>query len=1058
MGQARYSIGIDLGTTNSAMAFAPLQGSERSDVFAVSQWDSLSGLSSSPTLPSFLYLPGEAEAAQLQGRQAGSGAWIVGRLARRKASEIPGRVAHSAKSWLCHHAADRTQPFLPWGSDDVPAAEKISPVRASALILNYLRGAWDSRFAASGADFRFDAQEITVTVPASFDEAAQRLTLAAAHEAGMPKSVRLLEEPQAAFYCWLERHDVEHDLRQRLGGPDTDARHVLVVDVGGGTSDFSLFELDRSRERAGNTAIRRLAVSDHILLGGDNIDLALAHHVEQRLALGDGKLSGAQWEHLVARCRDVKERALATEGAAEDVFPISVPGRGSRLFADAASTHLLRSEIEGLLIDGFFPACALGERPQRALGGLKEWGLPYAFDSAVTRHLAHFLAGRPHVDAVLFNGGSLYPAALRRRICEQITAWQGGYAPLVLDNVEPDLAVARGAAHFGRLLHLRAERIEAGAARAVFLETQRTAVHGGGDSGTGDDAPERRLVCVLPRGAAPEQTFALEGLALELRVNRPVRFQAYSSTRHRKSRVGDVILWSENTFEALPPLETVVKIADEHGGDDAGATLPVRLNATLSELGLLQVSVHSTDPRIDQSWPLDFNLRPHDRVDTGTAPPPGGALADVRANADPAMVAAASARITAAFSAPAGKRDKLTAGRLLQGLEKTLGLARAEWNWVLVRALWPALAAGMAERRQSVEHEEAWLIVAGFLLRPGYGAPMDDERIDALWRLRDRGLYFPGKRSKLQEYILWRRVAGGLARDRQESVLAPELAKLRAPKDPPPELVRLAGALERVGHEIKAELIESFIAASVRLASAGQHCAPFLAALSQLLNRSPLYAGPEAVVSADLVETAFEAFRELDWSHPELAEMKTLFLRAARVVDDRRIDVPPSLARQDRQQAGKAGGRAATHRPLARVRAPRTPGPPGTLRRSVAGWTDLRRRHVGRSLIRRRICRLARRRRSHRGIRTGGHQRHRRRKFRGDRLRAQGHADIAPFPPQRHLVGEVDAAEPAVVAAKQGKPVGVKIGQIGDMPGHRAEGGAMAAVDQPVIHLHRRLP
>jgi hypothetical protein len=232
---------------------------------------------------------------------------------------------------------------------------------------------------------------------------------------------------------------------------------------------------------------------------------------------------------------------------------------------------------------------------------------------------------------------------------------------------------------------------------------------------------------------------------------------------------------------------------------------------------------------------------------------------------------------------------------LLQSLEKILGVAKGEWNWVLVRDLWSSLEACMAFRGHSIEHEEAWLILAGFLLRPGFGAALDEVRIDSLWKIRDAGLYFPGKRVKLQEYILWRRVAGGLSRERQEAVLAAEFDKLRRQKDPPVELVLLAGSLERIGHAAKAELIERFIAKAVQLARDKKHSAPYLAALGLLLNRAPLYAGPETVVSPDLVEQAYQAFRQFDWADPELSELQTLFLRAARIVNDRSLDVPRPL-------------------------------------------------------------------------------------------------------------------------------------------------------------------
>jgi molecular chaperone DnaK (HSP70) len=322
--RARFAIGIDLGTTNSALAFAPLVGEGTPEVLLVPQWEGLASLTEKPTLPSFLYLPEEAVAAHLRGEEVGAGQWIVGLLARMKASEAPGRVVHSAKSWLCHHAADRSAPFLPWGSTVLAREQKISPVRASALILNYLRGIWNSRFAQAG--FAFDDQDITVTVPASFDAAAQRLTITAAEEAGFPGDVRLLEEPQAAFYCWLESHDPARELWQRPDNGDAGLRHVLVIDIGGGTSDFSIFEI-RLNEQTPDPDIRRVAVSEHTLLGGDNIDLAVAHFLEPRLAGADGRLSGPQWDLLVAACRHLKEHALAGTRPPDERFVVALAGR-----------------------------------------------------------------------------------------------------------------------------------------------------------------------------------------------------------------------------------------------------------------------------------------------------------------------------------------------------------------------------------------------------------------------------------------------------------------------------------------------------------------------------------------------------------------------------------------------------------------------------------------------------------------------------------------------------------------------------------------------------------
>jgi hypothetical protein len=497
--------------------------------------------------------------------------------------------------------------------------------------------------------------------------------------------VCLLEEPQAAFYWWLEHQAGRSDPWSALPNPQTAARHVLVIDVGGGTSDFSQFELSR-HGGSRDPGIKRVAVSDHILLGGDNIDLAIAHMLEPRLATGEGGLSVGQWDHLVARCRSLKERVLGCDAAPDEVFTVSIPGRGSSLFAGSLSARVTRAELEALLLDGFFPDCRSTDRPRRAPGAIKEWGLPYAFDGAITRHLAAFLRGRPSVDFVLFNGGSLHPPRLRGKLREQIGKWQERCLPDVLENAELDLAVAHGAAYFGRLRHLQAGRIEAAAAHAVFLEAHRKAAKGG------DEVARRSLVCILPHGAAPGQTFELADLDLHLRINRLVRFQIYTSTRHEERKAGDVVELVPEEFHALPPLETAAAAAEPANGELA-STIPVALNAKVNELGLLQVSCRSLAPDIPQSWPLEFNLRPHERDLAVPAREPASP-AQAKPNVAPDALMAAGRRINAAFTQSSGKGEKLTAPRLFQGLEQILGRSKGDWNAILLRA-----TSGRAWRR-----------------------------------------------------------------------------------------------------------------------------------------------------------------------------------------------------------------------------------------------------------------------------------------------------------------------------------------------------------------------
>jgi molecular chaperone DnaK (HSP70) len=896
----KFSIGVDLGTSNSVLAFSPLSGDGGSQVLAISQWDTPSTVMDSVTLPSFLYLPEDAVAAQIRDLGPLSSGWVVGRLARRKTSETPGRVVQSAKSWLCQHAADRTAPFLPWLSDTLAEQDKISPVTALELILAHLRAAWNDRFAGQGPGFAFDAQDIAITVPASFDAAAQRLTLLAAQQAGFPDHVRLLEEPQAAFYAWLEQkaQGVDTSTDSWAGLPDPVVpRHILVIDIGGGTSDFSLFEQGWSEGQVAPD-IKRIAVSDHILLGGDNIDLAIAHLAETRLAAGEAGLSAAQWDHLIAQCRSLKERALGDgaaaldgEAAPDETFTVSVPGRGSGLFANTLSATVTRAELVNMILAGFFPDCLSTDRPERISGAVREWGLPYASDSAITRHLAGFLRDRPAVDAVLFNGGSLLAPQLRERLREQIGLWQDGRLPQVLENAGLDLAVARGAAYSGKLLRQGAARIEGGSARAVFVEAHRTA--------QGDDEADRHtLICILPHGAPAGELIELSGLDLHLRVNTPVRFQVYTSTRHDETRAGDVVALTPDAFHALPPLETVATAPRAVGGD---SSIPVVLNARINELGLLQLSCRSLDARMPQSWPLEFNLR----LREGGAAPAPAAETQAEPDVPPATLAEAEQRIGGFFTQPLGKREKFTAQRLVESLEQILGRSKGDWNATLLRDLWTSLAASQNVRALSVEHEETWLILAGFLLRPGFGLAMDEIRIEQLWRICDEGLRFPGKRTKLQEYVLWRRVAGGLSQERQEALVAAE--RIFERKNVPAELIRMVGAFERIGQDRKREIVERFIETVVELASEKKHCAPYLAALGFLLTRTPFYAGPETIAPPALVEQAYEAFRHFDWKEAEFTEVQMLFMRAARAVDDRRLDLPGSLRSRIANKLEKCG-------------------------------------------------------------------------------------------------------------------------------------------------------
>lgn len=436
----------------------------------------------------------------------------------------------------------------------------------------------------------------------------------------------------------------------------------------------------------------------------------------------------------------------------------------------------------------------------------------------------------------------------------------------------------------------------------MFLQVETAAEPGAGAAESKPPGPPA-LVCVLPFNAPPEQAFDINPPGLPVRTNQLVTFRACSSTRHDRCSAGDTLPWDSAAFHMLPPLETMIAAAN---GPDPGRekNLPVRLSAKTNALGLLQVSCVSTDPLNPGAWPLEFNLRPQEQERTSVIG--ASASAPVEPNATPEAEQAARDRLSRIFKGLGAKSNRFTANGILKDLERLLATPRHAWNVALLRGLWPALYDRMGSRHISIEHEEAWITLAGFVLRPGFGFAGDALRIDELWRLRGAGLCFPGKRSKVQASILWRRVAGGLTAEWQQKLLADEMESIRAGRASP-EVVRLAGSLERLPRGTKTDLIQLFIAQVLHRVELKQHCAPQLTALGLLLNRVPFYGGPESVVPPRFVERAYTAFADFDWTEAELSELPTLFLRAGRVVDDRNLDVPKSVRKEIARKLEAAG-------------------------------------------------------------------------------------------------------------------------------------------------------
>jgi molecular chaperone DnaK (HSP70) len=597
---SRFVVGIDLGTTNCALAYADT--SEGADAaapiraFPVPQVVGVNDVAMRPVLPSFLYLAARQEfpagATDLPWKSPPHR--FVGSFAREHGAKVPGRLVGSAKSWLSHSGVDRRSGILPWtAAADV---EKVSPVAASTAYLAHLRDAWNAQFGDKAAADRLENQDVFLTVPASFDAVARELTVEAARAAGF-ENVTLLEEPQAAFYAWLAAQGERWRKQVKVGDI------LLVCDVGGGTTDFTLIAVS---EQAGELVLTRQAVGEHILLGGDNMDLALAHAVAATLPGGMEALDAAQRVALGYACRTAKETLFSDPK--KSVVPVAVLGRGSKVIGGALKTELTRETLTTVLLDGFLPRCAPTDLPARGRRvGLTEIGLPYAADPAVTRHLARFLgqqAGSLHTGstliapaAVLFNGGVFKAAELRKRVGEVLSGWAGA-AVAALETADLDLAVAHGAAYYGQVRRGKGVRIRGGAPRSYYvgIESSVPAVPG--------VPPPLKALCVVPMGMEEGTETDVPGPEFGLVVGEPAEFRFLGSTTRRDDPVGTVLdRWAPDELQELAPLATT--LGAEEGRPDE--TVPVRLHSNLNEVGTLELWCNST--RDQRRWKLEFNVR-----------------------------------------------------------------------------------------------------------------------------------------------------------------------------------------------------------------------------------------------------------------------------------------------------------------------------------------------------------------------------------------------------------------------------------------------------------------
>ncbi len=755
------NIGIDLGTTNSALAYIDPKQAADGDapvihVLEVPQTVAPGRIESRRTLPSFLHI-GDQE--------------YVGVYAREQGALVPTKSVHSAKSWLSNPDVDRTAKILPWDAQE--GGRIYSPVEVSTRILKHIAEAWAQKHGSSIGE-----HSVVLTVPASFDEEARELTVMAAREAGIEK-LTLLEEPAAAFYSWIA-NDLARSQKSLFDG-----QTVLVCDVGGGTSDFTLIRVAREGDRVDFT---RTAVGQHLLLGGDNLDLTLAWLVESKLGK---QLTIRQRSGLRRQCAAAKEKLLSDENVKS--VEVTVLGGGSSLVGGTLRTEVTREEILEIALDGFLPMCELSDRPQEeANSPFRELGLPLVSDPAVTRHLAAFLAsaGDAKPDAILFNGGFFIPDILRHRVADVLEHWYGK-RPIIFENRDLDLAVSVGAAYYA---HVRATGagllVRGGIPRAYFI-------------GLASEGESLRAMCLVPRGAEEGSELELDPGNLQLIANKPVAFRLYSSRTRADDKPGEVVTFTKEEQAELnlhAPLNAVLRF-----GKTGERLIAIKLGARLTEVGTLEIWADSKES--EHRWRLQFQLRK--TADAPTTSRPAAVISDE-------AMAAAEALLPQVF----GTGD-LESEQLPAKLEQAFGVGRNAWPVSAIRKLADRMLELSDGRRRSAAHEFRWLSLCGFCLRPGFGLPGDDFRIEQARRIYAEGLLFGNQvQNEIEWWIFCGRVAGGLNKNQQTDIfqrVAPTLLPRQGkPQRVNPSLMRemwrAAASLELLPVQTKTQLGDDLIA------------------------------------------------------------------------------------------------------------------------------------------------------------------------------------------------------------------------------------------------------
>ncbi len=873
----RYVVGIDLGTTNSALCFVDTDISPwHVEMFRVPQWVDIGQFEQRETLPSFHYelTPQEAAAGKWQlPWQDASDESCVGVYARDAGLRHPGRRIASAKSWMSHGGVDRSADLLPWHGDaDV---SRMSPVDAAAKYLAHFRAAWDHVHPTNP----LNQQDVVITLPASFDEIARELTVQAARRAGLHR-VFLIEEPQAAFYSWIDSHANAWHERVAAG------QLILVCDIGGGTTDLTLIRVSRAGELGDQVQFHRVAVGQHLILGGDNLDLAVAKLAEAKLLgeSGASSLAADQWERLIQASRLAKETMLSQPRP--ESYTLSLPSRGSQLIGGSQQVTLSAAEIDAALVEGFFPSVALSDRPSVGESGFREFGLPYAADPAVTRHLAAFLSehrrsGLAADDSVsddrpewlLFNGGVMAAPALRKRIGELLSRWfkhdnEIEWQPQVLEAKRLDLAVARGATYYGMVRRGEGVRIAANLGRSYYMQVA--------DKERGDTATS--VICLIPGNAQPGERFETSSHPLLLQLGQPVQFPLWASSTRLADRVGEVLQLDQGEASRLPPICT--SLSD--GKRRETKSIRVTIQSELSEIGT--VAMWCVDIDSGKRWQLEFDIRSTLQTDREAHTTSGETAGII----DSDTLQQCEVAVLKVF----GEAADMTPNKLVSALQDAAGLKRDAWPPSLLRKIWQFLIDHQTGRRKSPQHEARWLNLLSYCLRPGYGVAVDDWRVSQTWKTVYGKLVFPAAQSRIESLILWRRISGGLTRGQQQQLAAPLVSQLqdRSSRNENAELAeiwRMLASMERISVAEKQTLGEAALANLSRKKMVSLQ-GPLMWAVGRLGSRSPVYGPLNTVVPTAVIEDWLSQLRSTP--SPDTA-LQLAVLQLARRTGDRFRDI-----------------------------------------------------------------------------------------------------------------------------------------------------------------------